>query len=838
MSGEQASPDTEGVLALPRIPARAIQRPRLLERLDTAWDLAIVHGPGGSGKSVLLSQWAHELEQNRARGSPTEDSPETTGESAAVPLRWVDAGVGSQFQEMVDHLSEQSGIVIVDRADALSQPTLAALGQSLDANRHGVRLVLATRSARVVDALVESSDGTPLCIDAAALYITEEELADAAPSLNRQRRRALISEVGGLIAGIRDALEGSGNRAVSRFRARLFSDVAQRPSDYAQALSRLAVVHELDAQVARAIGLDASWIPLAEEDGLGHRDGSWFVVSRFAAAVLMPVAERTPMEERLAWSRAALGAGLIEDRPVEALRLAVELGDLDLASYVVLIHATAYLSDVRAVNAASSIIPTTGLSRYPILMLVLAHSQAVDPSTRANGMQFFAQSVVAMRSRCKVAPPEEVIFWRAVIAVVLRLTPMADRALPEAKKSMQALAEIGWLSHDSRYAEALGYQLGRVGLTAFFSGDFDCAEEMFERSNSELQVAGYEERMDSLALGAATRALRGDLHGARSLIDRADELDWPQGWRDGLQGQAFHLAKALLVVESGADLDRAFWDHLLACGPVEDHLEHWVTYAVVLAWRDALYGEPIGGLARIRAIRSHRARMPTTSVARSWLDAAESLLTAMTGDMPAARALAEAAARHSADGAVALARIHLATGHETEALTALAAMDQLPRATVRMRAEAEVISTVIALRAGQPEGALMFERVVSRIRPTGMLLPFVGLSDADRFLLADCARAAKQGDIARLIERARPARPLKTLRIPRLTKRELAVLHALHESPSLTTVAEKLYVSRNTVKSQVRTLYRKLDVGTREEAISRSIVLGLTTRERDIEPIA
>ena len=56
--------------------------------------------------------------------------------------------------------------------------------------------------------------------------------------------------------------------------------------------------------------------------------------------------------------------------------------------------------------------------------------------------------------------------------------------------------------------------------------------------------------------------------------------------------------------------------------------------------------------------------------------------------------------------------------------------------------------------------------------------------------------------------------------VERLTTRERVVLSHLSEDMTLEDLASQLWVTRNTVKTQVRSLYRKLGVSTRAEAIA------------------
>lgn len=64
-------------------------------------------------------------------------------------------------------------------------------------------------------------------------------------------------------------------------------------------------------------------------------------------------------------------------------------------------------------------------------------------------------------------------------------------------------------------------------------------------------------------------------------------------------------------------------------------------------------------------------------------------------------------------------------------------------------------------------------------------------------------------------------------RVPRLTRREIAVLQALALGGApLAEIAALLHVSLNTVKSQLRTVYRKLEVDNRRDALAVAVHLG------------
>lgn len=104
------------------------------------------------------------------------------------------------------------------------------------------------------------------------------------------------------------------------------------------------------------------------------------------------------------------------------------------------------------------------------------------------------------------------------------------------------------------------------------------------------------------------------------------------------------------------------------------------------------------------------------------------------------------------------------------------------------------------------------------------------LREAER-LLSTCT---DPGILAAALERLRhhgEAAPPAASSNGELSPRELEVLRLLPSELSEAQLAERLFVSRNTVHSHVRAIFRKLAVSSRAEAVDRAQALGLLDRE-------
>ena len=241
--------------------------------------------------------------------------------------------------------------------------------------------------------------------------------------------------------------------------------------------------------------------------------------------------------------------------------------------------------------------------------------------------------------------------------------------------------------------------------------------------------------------------------------------------------------------------------------------------------------------------------------APAWLDQELSLVESRahvaTGDIRAALAAAQRAdIRTSPAAAVALAHVWAAAGHADNAKRALAPVLAAPgEVPARVRLQAHLVDAWLCYRGGAH--ALGRRALVSALRlaePEQSRLPFAlefywidpvlrrdpELAVIHQRLLSPPGRRGRLPARAPAPVRApAPAAPAArsdqgpTLIIEPLTEREREVLR--HASAMLTTaeIASELYISTNTVKTHLRSIYRKLAASHRGEAVRRARHLAL-----------
>jgi LuxR family transcriptional regulator, maltose regulon positive regulatory protein len=240
-------------------------------------------------------------------------------------------------------------------------------------------------------------------------------------------------------------------------------------------------------------------------------------------------------------------------------------------------------------------------------------------------------------------------------------------------------------------------------------------------------------------------------------------------------------------------------------------------------------GQVREALASVEAARVVLARTEPVLLARA--DELDALLRLSLGDLhtPAELAGRLPAARRS----TLLARIALAAGDHRAAQEHLRS-PPLGELTPRRELERQLLLAAAAIGRGDPVAASILGGALQEARQGGFLNTVVTTApQVTSYLVEHAPHAGPDQFMGRLIAAAlevramRPpaARSGRVLAEP-LTPAEVRILKLLPTSTYLQ-MAATLYVSRNTVKTHLRSVYQKLGVASRSEAIERAVDLGL-----------
>lgn len=803
--------NNHGVRNAPRVSATAFPRPRLLERLDTWRDITVVHGPIGAGKTILLASWVASL---------------------TSPVLWCEPVAGRlPFTDIDVFTAEGAGVLVIDHGERIDATQFKRLGQLID-RTPTLRVVVATRSTRTIREIEAASDTALDVITPTDLLVTLEELQAADLFEDDTARDELLARSEGLAIAVREgadaALQGtSGTR--ERLRRLLRAELGRHQGRY-EAVLRIALLPRVDRLIVRAWGLSEQLLDDLEDAGFVTWDEDWLRMHPFIRGVLHDDAtQHLEVAERQHLIAAAIRASLIRRDPLVALREAFEIRDLALATEVTFANMVDLLEARDETYEIFTGIRTSQLRGYPGLVVMLVLLSNMDPATRPRALQLLATESLFQRVQPNRSLHRERVVYRAFEAAALRLTPFSGGALPLIRR---AVDEFSTLSDNDQ--EALG-RMGpmlqtHLGIGAFYAGDPELANQCFALADATHLEAGRADRVDPLSMRAGLAALSGEIPLARRLLAEADAMEWPAGWRTSSPADFFNLGMAVLALEDGDTL--AADSHLAAAGPIGDILEHWELYALIRARRDHLAGEIDVGLMRLRNIREHRRSDPSTNMAQSLLDAAEAELRLAAGEPDVARSIASKAAKHSAVGRLTLARTKLALDRPSAAATRAQRVLHAPKTAPRERFEAELVLACSALRMGYLHDAEpVAKRIAELIETTGIRASLRTVASRDRDALTEVLlRVGVEESIVALVAvEAIPIRP-DARPATALTPREHVVLELLAETGALDEIAARLFVSRNTVKSQLRAIYQKLGVSSRAEALTRAAVLGLLTR--------
>ncbi|MGW2649412.1 LuxR C-terminal-related transcriptional regulator [Streptomyces sp. NPDC001393] len=859
--------------ALPATPATFLRRPRLAERLDQAFQtpLTMVNGSAGAGKTLLVADWAARLAPPVAWFT-NEAGNQGCGvlwayvlqalRSAGVPLP-ADLGCPGEahrvdhklLARLADELSgRQRPVVLV--LDEFDRVTSARIAQQLEFVLHhagqGLRLVLVTRTEPLLPLHRYRAAGAMTEIRDAELAFTVEEAAALLDlhglRLPAEATRALVERTRGWAAGLRlCALAArqspdpetylkdfeAGRSQIADF---LLAEVLKRqPARTQDLLLRVSVLERFTpALVAELTGRGGAEQALAALHGqnafvedLGH---SWYRLHPLFGEILrVHLRVRSPGLESELHRRAARwlrGSGALP----EALAHGAAAGDWNFTAQA--------LVDDLAIGQLFTGLRASELAELFSRMGPEATTAAADLVRAArelsgydveHGLVQLRRAEQRLASRPDAAGRLSCALLQSLAARLTGSPGMAEQAVATAE---ELRGEMPAQLLD-RHPEFTALLLTHLGSARLWAGRFDEARAaLSEVAGCPSGVATALPREDSLGQLALIDYLNGWLcraeRRARAARREAEKygLDRPRSCGSGL---ALLVLAAVAVDRGELDEAQALLDESADSGvpgdPVTAAGRCLATARLLLARGEPRAAASVAGLDVPALVTSPWAQAQTALVASAAHlaegrpDSALKVLDDVPCDGEPGCAAELAWARFAAGDHEAA--VDLLDHVRTQGRTG-------PRATVR--------SALVRAGAAQESDAATARRLLARAlleaRRERLRSPFLEAGPRIRHLLGT---PPLQGLAADWLAPGGPASPggpgaaeePSSPVVEELSGREREVVGRLADLMSTEEIAADLYVSVNTVKTHLKSAYRKLGVNGRAEAVRRARDHGL-----------
>ena len=481
------------------------------------------------------------------------------------------------------------------------------------------------------------------------------------------------------------------------------------------------------------------------------------------------------------------------------------------------------------VTAALERVPAHELDRQPLIVALLGRSTLTLARRRVHGLRRMGQAGAVLDRPADGMHGLD----RAIIltdqADLHRMLGRPDRARTSART---ALAELEALPDaEARGNETVGGLYAQLAASLLDTGADADALDAAERGLLHAQTLGDSPAPALFATLAGHDAATGDLTAAREHIHAARSQGRPLRQEDVV---LLRLAEAMVALD---ELDASAAEACLAeadpgaRGEAEaSAAAPWMPAIQIAALVELVGGYPGRGLARLE--QSARARGPEgrTDAARRALAPLRAVLQCALGHPDAAAAILDRDAGSSVVGCIGRARLELMRGRHGAALQQLRPLSGSVM-SMRQRAEASALEAAALLRfSTQRRTAAVVDHLGAMLQHSRLLLPLALLPASDLVRVSAALTTGGYGDVV-AHEQLRSLLYDLEAEDP-LTPRETAVLATLLEHPSHAAIAARLNVSVNTVKSQLRSVYRKLGVKTRDEAIALALERHLLA-ERD-----
>lgn len=471
--------------------------------------------------------------------------------------------------------------------------------------------------------------------------------------------------------------------------------------------------------------------------------------------------------------------------------------------------------------------PVSALRAQPLLAMMLGIAYNAMGFHRMRALRYFVIAVRAARApRNQGLDPVDRALIRAAEASAYRLIGRPALAVGPATASVAALDRL--TDEEREDIAQLPRLYSQTGIALYYAGEVEQAMDTFAKGLAASPTTPPSPGFANLAMLAGIHALRGDLPEAQEHAAYARTGPWNARQRSMYTGTFYRLAEAILALER---LDTATaGEHLAALDHDRRTIEHWLAEAQVEATLLLVEGRAGDALAGLEAYVAMRGAEGRSAIARHTLSRLRSLLQLALGNPDAASVIVERDTPPGPLRRIERARVNLSLGKNGSALTELKAAAGQPL-DVRTTAEAAALETAVLLRFPQTartHGAV--QQLGALLARTQLRLPLAFLPSDDLERVAAALAEAGYGQVATDV----PLRSLLPTAAPELllSERELAVLAQLMETGSAAEIASALVVSTNTVKTQLRAVYRKLGVNNREDAIAVAIARHLLV-ERD-----
>ncbi|WP_185981711.1 LuxR family transcriptional regulator [Skermania sp. ID1734] len=807
----------------------------MTDQLGERVRLMIVRGPRMAGKSTLIDAWLARFGTHRAvvriPGGPAGATEYWARAACQLGLTGAvaDASASSALTAALGALDRDVVLVLEQFSDC---DDAAASDQLIDILRHCPRVcaIVETRTAVFTTAQLLATDSY-VEIGPEQLCFTVEEIealhrsagvvatVDACERLHRTVRGEIAPTL--LAIGVAKrlgypAVDPRGGLA-PEYRARLTAMAEEILSDDAVApwrrvVLRLAPMRTIEHDSALAVHVSA---PAVERLGLlqrRFRDNKLEYPAGLRASLLRIAHREMPgyvgeALTDLAWKCVS------ERRPAEAMQYAADAANWPLVAKIFGQHFAQVIDEdfdgtVRVlgtfpagragefplVQAARVLL--TGLSEMPLIDVDLPTSdpELVEIGKGPDAMRIAILATVRVIGLRRLGYCREAAETAAQAHTILDAMFEANTPHLDAQRSM--------LRMQLATAFGLAGQLQDAATQLQFA--FRAGSQVVRRSAAGQLAWNW--------------ALQGDLGRARDWLHKESEQPYPPGRRGRTVRLPGLCATALCHLEN-FDFDAA--EAVLAqAGEPEFREERWAVHAYVRSLAALLSGRANEGLDWLdRTLQQHSHYYFTES-------ACHRLLTAMRIDLNLAAGHANAAAAVLADTGpstspallLARGRAELLTGAPEAALAAVAQVARGNNVPPRMRIDALLTESAAQLQLSHERAAAECWRTATALAgQSACYVPFAFLSAAQRRSLAELSAstpAAVPADIAVF--------PDTELPVVRLTRRETELLQLISQKLTVHQMAKKLFVSTNTVKTQKRALYRKLDASTREQALTRA----------------